>query len=102
MKNNEYVFLVSVYIYIHTHTHRVTGSPGVLQKRTSSLKCPYPKKYEINSNKIFTVVFIYEHLLAKNLGTLFNYNLNSNCCQFLLTFINRTKALVGIVIFKAR
>ena len=26
MKNNEYVFLVSVYIYTHTHTH--TGSPG--------------------------------------------------------------------------
>ena len=36
------------------------------------------------------------------LGTVFNYNLISNCCQFLMAFINRTTVLVGIVMFKAR
>ena len=33
-------------------------------------------------------------LLTKYLGTLLNYNLISNCCQFHLTFIKRTRVLV--------
>ena len=34
------------------------------------------------------------------LGTLFNYNLISDCYQFLMAFIDRITVLVGIVIFK--
>ena len=40
-------------------------------------------------------------LLTKYLVTLFNYNLISNFCQFLMVFINKTSVLVGILIFKA-
>ena len=35
--------------------------------------------------KIF--VFNWKYLMTKYLGTLFNYDLISNCCQFLMTFI---------------
>ena len=31
-----------------------------------------------------------------------NYNLISNCCQFIMAIINRTRVLIGIAIFKAR
>ena len=58
-------------------------------------------------NKIFTTVkifhcFLLEVLLTKYLRILFNYNLITICCQFLIVFINRTRVLVGIVMFKAR
>ena len=69
------------------------------------------KKYEMNWNKVFRIVKICYclhlevlYLLNKYLGTLFNYNLISNFCQFLVVFINRTWVLVyskyheGIVI----
>ena len=93
--------------------------PGVLRKSISNLTCSYSKKYEIHSNKIFSVVKIFYcfHLKVsiKYFRTLFNYNLTSNCCEFLMAFIknvfrgcienkwvnNRTRVLVGIVIFKA-
>ena len=41
-------------------------------------------------------------LLTKYLRKLFNYNLISDRCRFLMTFIDRTRVLVGTVIFKAR
>ena len=40
--------------------------------------------------------------LTKYLETLLNYNINNNCPQFLISFINRTGVLVVIVIFTAR
>ena len=38
--------------------------------------------------------------MTKYLETLFNLNLISHFCQFLMVFIKRTKVLVDIVIFK--
>ena len=80
---------------------------GVLQKHISNLKWSYSKKYEINSVKIlrvvkYFIVYIWKYLLTKYLETSCNFNLISNCYQFLMAFINRTRLLVGIVIFKAR
>lgn len=34
------------------------------------------------------MLLFWKHLLTKNLGRSFNYNLISNCCQFLMAFIN--------------
>ena len=40
---------------------------------------------------------MWKYLLTKYLGTSFNFDLISNCCQFLMASINRTKVLVGII-----
>ena len=35
------------------------------------------------------------------MGRLFNYNEILNYCQFLMVSVNKTRVLVGVVIFKA-
>ena len=40
--------------------------------------------------------------MTKYLDALFDYNLIINCYQFSMAFNNRTRVLVGIVMFKAR
>ena len=46
----------------------------------------------------YFIVLIWKYLFTIYLGTSINYNIIGNCCQFLMTFINRT---IGVVIFKA-
>ena len=44
----------------------------------------------------YFIIFIWKYLSSKYLGTLFDYNPISNCSQYSMAFINRTKVLVGI------
>ena len=61
----------------NNETIRLSVFEHFLKLTLKGLKCPYSKKWEINSNKLFTVakyliIFIWKYLLTKYLGTLFN------------------------------
>ena len=58
-------------------------------------------KHYFHGCKIIHCLHLEVFIMTKYLETLFNYNLISNWCQFLMTSINRTRVLVVIVMFKA-
>ena len=75
------------------------------RKSISNLKSSYSKKNEINWKNFHgcknILLCSFRGILTKYLGTLFNYKLIINYCEFSMAFINRTRVLVGIVMFKA-
>ena len=71
----------------------------VLQKKYIQFKMFI---FEKEWNKLKNILLCsFRGILTKYLGTLFNYKLIINYCEFLMAFINRTRVLVGIVMFKA-